>query len=239
MKAAVAIVLLSLASTAMAADPLVRVPFVGCPSGGQMGLQSAPKSGKDRWLKGKIAAQLAYYSPGDIGVLAPRGWHCSAVYGSSGAGMIVAPDKRTAEAFRRLDRVPVRGPFVWAGDSFGGTSGRGSVMEAIARYFPTHRDFIQKVRELDLLFQRLPSGPYSHDVVRQRTRESVRFTTPAWDTGEGAGAGSLIAPGARPVEGIRKLVGPREEPDLWGVDVRLPAGQIDVTEAILSEALRR
>jgi len=235
-RAFIAITLLSFATCAEARNTGHLIPFVGCPTGGQTGLQPAPKSGKSRWIEGNIAARLAYYSPGDIGVVAPRGWHCSAVYGSSGSALIVVPDKQTAEAFRRLRNVPIRGPFVWAGDSFGGTSGRGTVMEAIARYFPSHHDFIRRVREMDLVFEPLPRGSYRHDLIRHRTSEYVRFMTPAWHQGEGAN--SLIAPNGTAVEGFRELVGPRNEPDLWGVDVRLPSKDDELTDAILSNALK-
>lgn len=234
MRAAIAILALSLAVPSQARDRLVRVPSVGCPSGGMTGLQPAPTVIKQHWAKGKFATQLAYYSPGDIGVFAPRGWYCAAVYGSSGAGLIVVPSKRSAESFRRLSNAPIRGPFVWAGTSFGGTSGRGPVMDAIARYFPRHQDFIRKNRELEMVFGRLPEGPYRSDVIRRRTAEFVRFTTPAWKKGEGTN--SLIPADGTAIEGFRKLVGPRSEPDLWGVDVRLPPSQADLTEAILANS---
>jgi hypothetical protein len=234
MRAATAILLLSLAAPSQAREKLVRVPVVGCASGGQTGLQPAPNVIKPHWVKGKFAAQLAYYSPGDFGVFAPRRWHCAAVYGSSGAGLIVVPSARTAESFRRLSHTPVRGPFVLAGTSFAGTSGRGTVMDAIARYFPSHQDFIQKNRELEMVVERLPRGPYRSDIIRRRTPEYVRFTTPAWKKGEGSN--SLIPPDGTAIEGFRKLVGPRNEPDLWGVDVRLPPNQTDLTEAILANS---
>ena len=230
---------LALALTGLAAsqgrEPLVRAPFVGCTANGQVGTIAAPRSGRAPALSARNAARLAYYADTyGSGVLAPRGWHCAVMYGSSGSGLIVVPDKVAAKAFTRLDGKPVRGPFVWAGTSFGGTSGRGSVMEAIARYFPTRRDFIQRMRKLDLVFSPLPTGPYPHDIIRQSAADYVRLTTPAWRNGEGTG--SLIAPNATPVEGVRRLVGSRDEPDLWGIDVRLPANQADLTRTILANS---
>ena len=234
MRTAIAILALSLAPPSHARDKLLRVPSVGCPSGGMTGLQPAPTVIKPHWVEGKFAGELAYYSPGDIGVFAPRGWHCAAVYGSSGAGLIVVPSKRSAESFRRLSHTAIRGPFVWAGTSLGGTSGRGTVMEAIARYFPSHQDFIRKNRELEMVFGHLPNGPYRSDIIRQRKAEYVRFTTPAWKKGEGTN--SLIPADGTAIQGIRTLVGLRSEPDLWGVDVRLPPNQADLTEAILANS---
>ena len=43
---------------------------------------------------------------------------------------------------------------------------------------PRDDDFIRKVREMELLFERLPNGPYPHDVLRERSKDYVRFTTP-------------------------------------------------------------
>lgn len=214
----------------------VPVPFVGCPSGGQLGLQPAPRKREAHSADGKVAAKLAYYSDGELGVLGPRGWHCSTVSGSSGAAILVVPDRQTADLFRRLKAPQIRGPFVWAADYPGGTSGRTAVMEAIARYFPMRRGFIRRMRRFDLVFAPLPTGPFRYDLISRRTANSVRFVTPAWRRGEATG--DMIVPSARRIEGIRALVGPKDEPDLWAVDVRLPSSQADVVSAILTDRSR-
>ena len=74
-----AVLVLALASAASAAP--VQVPFVGCPSDGQIGPEPAPKgSPKTVQLDPKIAARLAFYqSKYDAGILAPRGWRCIAL----------------------------------------------------------------------------------------------------------------------------------------------------------------
>lgn len=70
----------------------VDVPFVGCASDGQAGPQEPPFGTTTRaWLTQREAERLAYYSTGDMGVLAPRGWHCFGLYGSSGSGLHVGP----------------------------------------------------------------------------------------------------------------------------------------------------
>ncbi len=71
-----------------------NVPFIGCRSDGQAGPLAAPK-GKNAVVdvSGKEARELAFYTAGlDLGVLAPRGWHCFGVYGSSGEALYVTPD---------------------------------------------------------------------------------------------------------------------------------------------------
>ena len=45
---------------------------------------------------GAAAAQLAYYASRDLGVLAPRGWHCLGLEGSNGSVLIVTPEPHGA-----------------------------------------------------------------------------------------------------------------------------------------------
>src|SRR5262245_60398919 len=74
--------------------PTVTVPFVGCRSDGQVGPLEAP-TGKSpsMTLAPETARRLAYYkSEYSFGVLAPRGWHCLDLYGSSGDTLYVSPN---------------------------------------------------------------------------------------------------------------------------------------------------
>src|SRR5258706_8228370 len=69
------------------------VPFVGCPSDGQMGPIAAPTGApKVVELDAATAREIAYYS-GDGGpaAFAPRGWYCQVSYGSSGSTIFVTP----------------------------------------------------------------------------------------------------------------------------------------------------
>src|SRR5581483_10908295 len=75
-------------------DSVVRIPVVGCESDGQQGPVEAP-SGQDRAMSvSKDAAQrVAYYKAEEgVGVVAPAGWHCFGVYGSSGSSLYVSAD---------------------------------------------------------------------------------------------------------------------------------------------------
>jgi hypothetical protein len=76
-----------LALVLVAAD----VPFVGCPTTGQQGAE-APRTGRRLTVEGKAASGLAIYQ-GAYGstVLAPRGWSCLEVIGSSGSTILVNP----------------------------------------------------------------------------------------------------------------------------------------------------
>ena len=98
-----------------------QVPFVGCAGDGQTGPVAAPKGApKSVALEAAAARQLAFYqAPDSFGVLAPRGWKCFYVYGSSGASLAVAPSGAL-----RSTGAPLAGPAVVATLDIGGTSGR-------------------------------------------------------------------------------------------------------------------
>jgi hypothetical protein len=233
MKPVLIAILLILGTPLEARESRVAVPFVGCPSDGQQGPQAAPTSGKSPRLSARAAAKLAYYSTFDAGVLAPRGWHCIGLYGSSAESLIVTPERHNAEEFFQ-DNAIIRGPVVHWSHSFGGTSGRFIVVPAIARYFPRYLPFVLEMKKLnaDLDFGPLPAGPRKGDAISRRTSDYVRFTTPAGRRGEGTH--SWLVPGDLPIEGSRKIVGPPDEPDLVSADTRLPRSLSGLAEVILS-----
>jgi hypothetical protein len=243
-RAAFAIWLLAVASAACARERLSRVPFVGCPADGQTGPVAAPKTGHAPAIPAAAAARLAYYADENgLGVLAPRGWHCIELYGSSGDFLILTPEQHEAEEFFKGDTVPILGPAIQRSVTFGGTSGRYEVAEVIARYFPSRGAFVRHVVESDrddeigvLSAQPLRTQAYKTDVVRRRTANYIRFTTPAGKNGEGTN--SRLLPGKLAIEGIRKIVGPTEEPELVGAEVRLPPNQSDLIEVILADAAK-
>jgi hypothetical protein len=84
-----------------------------------------------------------------------------------------------------------------------------------------------------LVFTPIPTGPFATDIIRRRTDSFVRFSTPANRKGEGTGR---LTPGGDAVEGIRVLLEGPDGPSLLGVNVRLPRGQRDLTETILTSA---
>ena len=93
-----------------------QVPFVGCSGDGQAGPIEAPKTTNSNVrLDARAAARLALYKA-SIGpaVLAPRGWACFAVYGSSGSTLYVTPAQlRAADGVNpRHEEIP--GPVVQA-----------------------------------------------------------------------------------------------------------------------------
>jgi hypothetical protein len=239
-RAALAASLLIFSAPGSAGPPAVavgKVPFVGCHREGQAGTTggpiSAPPSAKVPAVSGPATGVLAYYWSGDLGVLAPRGWHCFGFYGSGGYSLLVTPyTRQTGDFYNR--RLRFLGPAVEVTFNYGRTSGRTAVLDAIGRYFPAHRGFIRETDKIDLLLGPLPRGPYPTDSIQRRSADSVRYGTPAGKSGQGTTG--LLAPGPEPVEGIRKLVNLRDGPDLLAVNVRLPAAAAALTDVILSSA---
>lgn len=72
----------------------VAVPFVGCVAQGQLEDFEAPTGApRATAISPKNAQQLAYYKAAiDLGVLAPRGWHCEGSSGSSGDALWLSPE---------------------------------------------------------------------------------------------------------------------------------------------------
>lgn len=238
MRAAPSLILLALATLAPAREHLVRVPFVGCPADGQTGYIPPPKSGKSPSLPPRLARQLAYYGyDNGLALLAPRGWHCVGLYGSSGSSLIITPERHKADEFFSDRPADVRGPAIQVSVSSGGTSGRDEVARGIARYFPTYRSFVRKVikmdREIGYSIEPLSYRPDASDVIRHWTPTSIEFTTPARRKGEGTR--SRLLPGNLPISGLVGVDGPVEEPDLLAIQVRLPAKLRYLTPIILSD----
>jgi len=208
------------------------VPFVGCPSDGQQGPQRAPRSGAVPRLPAAAAARLAYYSMGELGVLAPRGWHCFALSGSNGSILFVTPTRQTFESLN--DEAGLRGAAVQLTLSYGGTSGRFAVAEAIARLFPAHMAFAREVAAEGIMTEPLPTGPYPGDRLTRLSPTEIAYATPGGRIG--LGTENRFARGNDTVEGIVILL-PRdadEEIDLVKLDQRLPATLAPLAPAIVA-----
>jgi hypothetical protein len=227
----VSVLALAWAGAATAAAP-ARVPFVGCPSDGQQGPQPVPGSGAVPRVRAAAAARLAYYAMSELGVLAPRGWHCFGLEGSNGSTLIVTPEAHGVRDLLDQPR-PLRGSAVQISFSFGGTSGRFEVAKVIARAFPAQMAFARRVAA-EGIGDPLPDRPYRTDHMVRLRRMAVGYTTPAGR--EGLGTDSRLAPGDRPIEGLAILLGSHDL-DLIKLDVRLPAAQAHLATPILNAAL--
>jgi len=222
--------LLALALAA-AAPAHGNVAFVGCPSDGQTGPRPAPRRGVVPHVPRAFASRLAYYASGDLGVLAPRGWHCFGLYGSNGSVLIVTPQVVRDP----LSATRLRGPAVQIGESLGATSGRFEVARVIAQAFPARLDFARRVAA-EGIGDPLPNGPVATDRIVPLRPTVVAYTTPAGRAG--LGTDSRLAPDDRRIDGLAVL-DPNGDMNLVKLDVRLPAGQAALARAILNAALPR
>jgi hypothetical protein len=91
--------------------PIVRVPFVGCPSDGQLGPKPAPRDGDVAVRLKTVEAKMLAYFKSEVcgGVLAPRGWHGFGGDGTSGSSLKVAP--HALETFEDL-HAEEKGPAI-------------------------------------------------------------------------------------------------------------------------------
>ena len=108
-----ALVCASVALAPLAAKAAQTVPFVGCPSDGQQGPVAAPKGQpKAVNVEPAAAARLAWYQARYTGgALAPRGWKCFSLYGSSGTTLtIVATNGPANGQFVMLESTNVALP---------------------------------------------------------------------------------------------------------------------------------
>ncbi len=210
------------------------VPFVGCPSDGQAGPAEAPKGTTVMVTTSREAAeQLAYYkSWPDYGALAPRGWHCFGVYGSSGDSLFITREPIDASRAFSIHGGELAGPAVVIEHTFGGTSGRDQVARIIARVFPKYGAFVKSVREMfDLPADTFPSGPHPADKLAYPRPRVVEFRTPSQT--DGLGTDSWMAKGGTPIDGVAILVG--DTPDLLLLSVRLPPGLAGLTTTIVRQ----
>ena len=204
---------------AVAAETL---PFVGCPSDGQLGPIPAPTGAPvPTKLAPAIASGLAFYKAGqdETSVVAPRGWACDYVYGSDGGFMIVAPTDKP----ETLVDSPLKTQAVVLIVHSGQTSGRFASAEYAARLFPKQaRAFIASVMaegiepKTAFVFK-----PYPQDKVTPMGPREIAFETPPG--AQGLGTAEHLEPSALPVKGIARLQGDPKTPDFFILSVRLPA----------------
>jgi hypothetical protein len=209
----------------------VSVPFVGCDSDGQVGPIDAPAAMRMSVLaKAEDAAKLAYYkSEKGIGALAPRGWHCFGTYGSGGDTLYITPQSINRATIFSRGPGSADGPVIAVVYRFGGTSGRFSVAEVIARVFPAHRSFaVSVMRELD---ESPTFGPYPKDTLVYKSNELVEYQTPAQT--DGLGTYWWLVKGTIPIEGAAVLVG--DETDLALLSVRLPIDLNGLARTIVNQ----
>lgn len=217
--------------------PGASVPFIGCKAVGQIGPVNAP-NGKSMVLPitAEAAQRLAYYkSQEGFGVLAPRGWFCLGVYGSNGYTLYVSPQQNVTSQLFSTTWSGIAGPIIEIGGEDGETSGRFGVARTIARVFPAHRAFVEKVIEEDMEpASSFPFGPYPRDKLIYRSKEMVEYETPA--NTDGLGTNSRLKKNASSISGVAILLG--QTPDLLLLSVRLSPNLADLKSTIVQQVER-
>jgi hypothetical protein len=224
-------------SSKIAKDGVAHVPAVGCPSEGQVGTMESPQvHSLALRISRAIAQRLAYYKAEyGPGVLAPRGWHCFAIYGSNGESLFVSQQPiRSSDLFSSGWKGFV-GPAIQISESIGDTSGRFEVAKVIARVFPSRAAFVQEViAEKIEPASSFPFGPYPGDRLIRRNNDLVEFETQA--DAEGLGTHSRLQKGDTPISGVVVLFGP--EPNLLQLSMRLSSDSADLGQSIVRQAER-
>jgi hypothetical protein len=213
------------------------VPFVGCKSDGQAGPIDAPTgTSKAVPISASAAQRLAYYKAANgFGTIAPRDWYCFGTYGSAGTSLYISPEPIARAALFSADGTGFKGPAIQISLSDGGTSGRFQVARVIARVFPAHRAFADRVIAEGIEdASTFPFGPWPADKLTYKSGEIVEFQTPA--NTEGLGTNPGLSKNSKPINGVAILTGP--EIGLLHLAVRLPEDLGDTTATIIQQAER-
>jgi len=190
--------------------------------------QPAPKPPT---LAAADARQLAYYSAGNLHVLAPRDWHCFTVTASNGTTLFVTPN--TIDTREPLYADPSTGPVVLASYHVpNAPASRVTIAELIARAFPQRRDFIDHLRQ-SIPAAKLPDAPYSTDTLIHKSPNIVEFTTPART--EGIGKQPWMQINSSAIDGVAILTGEGDETNAAILSVRLPQQQRTLAPAIIRQ----
>jgi hypothetical protein len=223
-----------MAASALGSAP-AAVPFVGCPSDGQIGPQKPPRTGKVPSVPAAVASRLAYYAmKWDVGVLAPRGWHCFGLIGSNGLTVIVAPQRLSWDGV--TGRRGLLGPVIQLSQSDGSTSGRFEVAAIAGRIFPAARSFVDRVEAEGFLDTPLPRHPFPTDRLRYHGRYQAFYSTPAHR--EGLGTKSFLMADSSPIDGVETYY-PQDDVGLTSLAVRLSAGDRVLATTIIDEVASR
>ncbi|NHN84201.1 hypothetical protein GOB93_06025 [Acetobacter musti] len=209
--------------------PVRQRNFVGCPADGQTGPIAPPDHLSTNFSTPRtLPAGLTIYAAEDIAAVAPAGWHCLEMYGSSGSFLLLQPQPIPSSAI--ISDFRLTGPAIQVSSINGETSGRFAVAGIIARLFPAHQAFVDKVIHEGIEpATDFPRGPYPADQMTRVSPQEWRYTTPAHATG--LGTQSRLAPNSDPVSGIVKL---DSDMGVFEIQVRLGPADSKQTPDVIS-----
>jgi hypothetical protein len=216
---------------------IIRVPFVGCESDGQVGPLKAPRGqNKVVSISAQAAQKLAFYQAEEgFGILAPRGWYCFGTYGSSGSSLYISPVPVKPSDLFSTEWQGFAGSVIQLSNSVGDTSGRFEVASIIAEVFPAHMDFVRDViAEGNEPASSYPTGSYPNDKLTYRSKEIVEYQTPS--NMKGLGTRSRLKLNGNPINGVAILLG--EEHSLLHLSMRLSPESDNLTRIIIQQVER-
>jgi hypothetical protein len=223
--------------TAKSRETAVVVPFAGCESVGPAGRLEAPQ-GESRSvpIRPEAAGKLAYYkSAQELGVLAPRGWHCLGTSDAGGQRLLVSPRPIEPASLFTAGDTGFTGPLIEVSLIHSDTAGRFEIARIIARVFPAYKEIVARLcKKYDEPASAYTFGPYPEDTLNYKSNRVVEYTTPPQT--DGLGTESRLSKGGRPISGVAMLVG--KAPDLLLLSVRLPGDLNGLTPAIVHQAER-
>lgn len=192
--------------TAVYADDEVKVPFVGCPSDGQMGPLAPPTgTAKTIHISFKLPGPIAFYQPeGGEGVFAPTGWHCLGLYGSSGTTVILSAHPLPTSG---IPSGSFDAPVIELSTSDSETSGRFEVARLGWMLFPDlTKDFVRDVEAEDegiVPKSDIEVPKYPEDKLTSLNKTLVQFETPA--NTKGLGTEGYVNVARAPIAGLVSL----------------------------------
>ena len=215
---------------------VVSVPFVGCESHDQAETYKAPTAPEKKvQITTSSAQKLAYYKAEiSSGVLAPRGWHCFGVLGSSGSDFLITPQplNRSELFWSALEKI--KGPAIQVRESCSDNSGRFDMARVIARVFPKQKAFAQDILQLDdYAASEFPFGPYPQDNLIRQNDWIVEYRTPS--DSEGLGTINGLPTGNLPVQGVA-ILRDQSVDCLFFLAVRLPSDMANLAQEIIKQA---
>lgn len=223
-----------LANAGSAAGKVLRevdVPVVVCPVDGQVGQQTPnkePRSIRTTIPEGQ-ASHLVYYrglqGHENVHVLAPRGWRCIGLYGSSGDTAFIVPPN-----VNPLQKDRFRGPAIEVRFRHGGTSGRTSVADTAGPLFPVAGQFIDEVEANFPSTEKYRRTPWPNEQVTRISERLLTFFDPPSVTG--TGSQGRLAPSRLPIQGVVAFT---EESNLWSLAVRLDEVDAALGPTILAD----
>jgi hypothetical protein len=184
---------------------IANVHTVGCAQDGQVDFQLPPRLPDTIPVKVPVgtASSLSFYSAHeqlDTGVIAPKGWSCFGVYGSSGSTLYVTPIEIEGPILDRAKRIG-RSPAVVSKYVIGDTSGRFTVARMAARLFPQTRSFVESVLSKGLVDTKdFAFEIVSSDTIDRLSDSAITFSTPSGK--QGLGTELLESAGDQAISGL-------------------------------------